>query len=82
LRVALNCVVSGSTSEFVVTGDTGIALLEPANRLGDLFGAFELPGADPPTELVEIGEQAALLFDADGAVLVAALALSGSPTTR
>ena len=63
----------GVDGEFVVAGDTGVAFLEPADRLGNLFGSFELAGGDPPVKFFEVGEQSALLFGADRAVFVAAL---------
>jgi hypothetical protein len=63
----------GVEGEVVIASHAGVALLEAADRLGDLVGAFEPAGGDPPGEFVEIGEQAAFVFGADGAVFVAAL---------
>ena len=63
----------GVDGKFVVAGDTRVAFLEPANRLGDLFGSFELAGGDPLASLSRSASRRVFLFGADGAVFVAAL---------
>jgi hypothetical protein len=63
----------GVDGKLVIAGDARGAFLEAANRLGDLFGSFEPAGADPPSELVAIGEQTRFRRGVDGAVFVGAL---------
>jgi hypothetical protein len=63
----------GIMGEVEVSGDAGIAFLEPADGLVDLVGLDDPAPGDALGELVEIGAQAALLLGADGAILGDAL---------